>query len=103
MHTDHGRQYTSSQFQTVCRRLGVVQSMGRIGSSADNAMVKSFNAALKRETLQGANGWASKEACRREVFRWIVRYNNRRKHSSLGYQSPIDFERDDEVMMELAA
>ncbi|WP_374700204.1 hypothetical protein [Arthrobacter sp. JCM 19049] len=37
------------------------------------------------------------------MFRWIVRYNNRRKHSSLGYQSPIDFERDHEVMMELAA
>lgn len=103
MHTDHGRQYTSSKFQSVCRRLGMAQSMGRIGSSADNAMAESFNATLKRETLQGARRWASKEECRAEVFRWIVRYNNRRKHSALGYKSPLDFERDFEVMMKIAA
>ena len=81
----------------------MVQSMGRIGSSADNAMAESFNATLKRETLQGARRWASKEECRAEVFRWIVRYNNRRKHSSLGYKSPLDFERDFEIMMEISA
>lgn len=103
MHTDHGRQYTSSKFQSVCRRLGMMQSMGRIGSSADNAMAESFNATLKRETLQGARRRASKEERRAEVFRWIVRYNNRRKHSSLGYKSPLDFEHDFEIMMEIAA
>src|SRR5699024_492485 len=74
-HSDQGRQYTSSAFQATCRRLGVRQSMGRIGSSADNAMAESFNASLKRETLQGDRGWDSAEACRREVFRWVTRYN----------------------------
>lgn len=103
MHTDHGVRYTSSQFQAVCRRLGVVQSMGRIGSSADNAMAESFNATLKRETLQGAKWWQSEASCRAEVFRWIVRYNNWRKHSALGYKSPVDFEGDYQVMMEFAA
>jgi len=91
-HSDHGRQYTSSAFQTTCRRLGVRQSMGRIGSSADNAMAESFNASLKRETLQGARGWDSAEVCRREVFRWVTRYNTRRRHSALDYRSPLAFE-----------
>ena len=91
-HTDHGRQYTSSDFQAACRRLGVTQSMGRIGSSADNALAESVNGSLKRETLQGAKRWADDATCRSEVFRWITRYNTRRRHSGLGYRSPLDFE-----------
>ncbi|WP_407645353.1 IS3 family transposase [Brevibacterium limosum] len=91
-HSDHGRQYTSSSFQAMCRRFGVVQSMGRVGSSADNALAESVNAALKRETLQGEKRWASELECRREVFRWLVRYNTGRRHSALGYRAPVDFE-----------
>lgn len=83
MHTDHGRQYTSSAFQERCLRFGVVPSMGRIGSSADNALAESVNASLKREMLQGAKRWSSAAACRRDVFRWIVRYNTSRRHSAL--------------------
>lgn len=92
MHTDHGVQYTSSAFQATCLRLGVVQSMGRIGSSADNALAEAVNATLKRETLQGAKRWSSAAECRREVFRWIVRYNTSRRHSALDYRSPLDYE-----------
>lgn len=55
-------------------------------------MAESFNASLKRETLQGARGWGSAEACRREVFRWVTRYNTRRRHSALDYRSPLAFE-----------
>jgi len=91
-HSDHGSVYTSSGFQDTCRRLGIRQSMGRIGSSADNAMAESFNASLKRETLQGSGGWASPVQCRREVFRWITRYNTRRRHSGISYLSPRAFE-----------
>ena len=91
-HSDHGRQYTSSAFQTTCRRLGVRQSIGRIGSSADNAMAESFNASLKRETLQSARGWDSAEVCRREVFRWVTRYNTRRRNSAQDCRSPLAFE-----------
>ena len=88
MHTDHGRQYTSSAFQPTCPRLGVVQSRGRVGSSADNALAKAVNATLKRETLQGAKRWSRANACRRDVFRWIVRLNTSRRHSG----SPLDYE-----------
>lgn len=102
-HSDHGRQYTSSSFQAMCRRFGVVQSMGRIGSSADNALAESVNAALKRETLQGAKRWASALECRREVFRWLVRYNSKRRHSSLRYRAPVDFEADYASTMDIAA
>ena len=101
--SDHGRQYTSSDFQATCRRLGVTQSMGRIGSSADNALAESFNASLKRETLQGAKRWETQDQCRAEVFRWVTRYNTRRRHSSLGYLSPLDFETNRMSMLDLAA
>ena len=101
--SDHGRQYTSTDFQATCRRYGVTQSMGRIGSSADNALAESFNATLKRETLQGARRWETQDQCRAEVFRWITRYNTRRRHSALGYRSPLDFETNRMSKLDLAA
>ena len=68
-HADHGSQYTSKDFATLCTDLGVTQSMGGIGSSADNALAESFNAALKREVLQDNSCWPDAATCRREVFR----------------------------------
>ncbi|MEW9556550.1 IS3 family transposase [Nonomuraea sp. NPDC050783] len=91
-HADHGAQYTSAEFARVCAELGVRQSMGAVGTSADNAAAESFNATLKRETLQGAKRWSSPREARLAVFRWITRYNTRRRHSALGYLSPIDYE-----------
>ena len=91
-HADHGAQYTSKEFATLCEQLGVVRSMGQVGSSADNALAESFNATLKRETLAGVAGWDSPAAARRAVFRWITRYNTRRRHSTCGYLSPIAYE-----------
>ncbi|WP_302893281.1 IS3 family transposase [Actinomadura luzonensis] len=91
-HADHGAQYTSAEFAAVCEELGVRQSMGAVGSSADNAAAEAFNATLKRETLQGAKRWSSAREARLAVFKWITRYNTRRRHSTLGYLSPIDYE-----------
>lgn len=91
-HTDHGSQYTSAAFATVCAELGVRQSMGAVGTSADNSCAEAFNATLKRETLQGAKRWPSAREARLAVFKWITRYNTRRRHSTLGYRSPIDYE-----------
>ena len=51
-HSDHGSQYTSKDFAKLCADLGVTQSMGAVGTSADNALAESFNATLKREVLQ---------------------------------------------------
>ena len=78
-HTDHGSQYTSKDFATFCRELGVTQSMGGVGKSADNALAESFNAALKREVLQDNSCWPDAATCRREVFRWLARYNTTRR------------------------
>ena len=67
-HTDHGAQYTSREFAELCSELGVTQSMGTVGTSADNAAAESFNASLKRETLQGARRYDGARTCRLAVF-----------------------------------
>ncbi|MET7436164.1 IS3 family transposase [Streptomyces flaveolus] len=92
MHTDHGAQYTSRAFADACRQAGVRQSMSAIGSSADNALAEAFNATFKRETLQGRKHWSSEREARLDAFRWLHRYNTRRRHSRLGYRSPIAYE-----------
>jgi transposase InsO family protein len=92
-HSDHGAQYTSKEFSTLCTRLGVVQSMGAVGTSADNAACESFHASLKRETLQGAHCYDGARSCRLTVFRWLTRYNTRRRHSANGQLSPAAYER----------
>lgn len=92
-HTDHGSVYTSKDFARLCRDLGVRQSMGSVGTSADNALAESFNASLKRETLQGAARWETPRAARLAVFGWITRYNTTRRHSYCNYLSPANFEK----------
>lgn len=91
-HSDHGSVYTSKDYAKLCTKLGVTQSMGSVGSSADNALAESFNAALKREVLQDAACWTDELACRRQVFKWLTRYNTRRRHSWCRYQSPNTYE-----------
>ena len=63
--------------------------MGAVGTSADNAACESFHASLKRETLQGAHHYDGTRTCRLTVFRWITRYNTRRRHSANGQLSPF--------------
>ena len=70
----------------------MTQSMGAVGSSADNALAESFNATIKREVLQDAACWTDELTCRRQVFRWLTRYNTRRRHSWCRYQSPVAYE-----------
>lgn len=91
-HSDHGSVYTSKAFQDTCSQLGVRQSMGSIGTSADNALAESFNAALKREVLQDSKTFANQLMCRRDVFRWCIRYNTVRRHSWCKYLAPVVFE-----------
>lgn len=92
-HSDHGAQYTSKEFSTLCNELGVARSMGAVGTSADNAACESFHASLKRETLQGAACYDGARSCRQTVFRWLTRYNTRRRHSANGQLSPVAYER----------
>lgn len=91
-HSDHGSIYTSHQYRGLCARFGITQSMGAIGTSADNSLAESFNATMKREVLQDDRVFASQLVCRRDVFRWCSRYNTKRLHSWCGYLSPNDFE-----------
>ncbi|GGT06546.1 transposase InsO family protein [Streptomyces griseoviridis] len=91
-HTDHGAQYTSRAFGQACESAGVRRNMSAVGSSADNALAESFNATFERETLQGRKSWPTEREARLDAFRWLHRYNTRRRHSHLGQRSPIAFE-----------
>lgn len=70
-HSDHGSDLPSTARRPYAKRtqLGVTQSMGAVGSSADNAPAESFNATLKREILQDAACWTDQLTCRRQVFK----------------------------------
>jgi len=81
----------SRTFAAACQQHGIQRSTGRVGSSYDNALAESFFQGLKRELLHG-RAWTSKEQTRLELFRWLSYYNRRRRHSSLDYRSPIEFE-----------
>jgi transposase InsO family protein len=94
MHTDHGAQYTSKAFAAAAAAAGVQQSMSAVGSSADNALAESFNATFKRETLQGRRAFADEREARLTSFRWLHRYNTVRRHSRLGQQSPMTYEKN---------
>jgi transposase InsO family protein len=90
-HSDHGAQYHARLFSRACQHAGIRQSMGAVGSSADNALSESWFATLKRELLHDRRWWHPRQA-RRDVLRWISYYNQRRRHSALGMLSPIDYE-----------
>jgi putative transposase len=91
-HSDQGCQYTSIAFGRRCREAGVQPSMGTAGDAYDNAMCESFFGTLEAELLM-RESFATRAQARRAIFAWIEgRYNTRRLHSSLGYQSPLEFE-----------
>jgi transposase InsO family protein len=93
-HSDRGSQYSSSNtFIDACHYHGVRRSMGRTGSSYDNALAEAFFATLKRELDVDHRHWAREADARRDVFCWIAFYNHRRRHSALGYLSPADYEK----------
>ena len=86
-------QYTSIAFGQRCREVGVRPSMGSVGDAYDNAMCESFFATLECELLDRCRFKTQPEA-RCAVFEFIEGfYNPRRRHSSIGYLSPIDYER----------
>ncbi|MCX5114684.1 IS3 family transposase [Streptomyces sp. NBC_00378] len=90
-HADRGAQYTSAAFAQVCDGFGIRRSMGRVGSSYDNALAESFWQGLKRETVR-QRLFSTMRQARLEVFQWLTYYNARRRHSALNYLSPAEFE-----------
>ena len=94
LHSDRGVQYTSEDFQKELARLGIVCSMSRKGNCWDNAVAESFFASLKKEVEEFETVFASRRQARHQLFEYIeIFYNRERRHSSLGYLSPAEFER----------
>lgn len=91
-HTDRGSTYTAHDFTMLCDTLGISQSMGRTGSCFDNAAAESFFSTLEHEVLS-RHHFKTREEAQRVIVNWVVDfYNRRRRHSSCGMQSPIDYE-----------
>lgn len=92
-HSDQGSQYTSEQFRTLMADHGIDCSMSRSGNVWDNAAMESFFSSLKTERI-GRKVYRSRDAARADVFDYIERfYNTVRRHSTIGYVSPVEFER----------
>jgi putative transposase len=91
-HSDRGVQYASHDFQAELKRYGVLCSMGGKGNCFDNAAMESFFHTLKMELIYGENYQTRKEAIT-NIFEYVeVFYNNQRRHSTLNYLSPREFE-----------
>lgn len=91
-HSDQGSQYTSEQFQRLMADHGITCSMSRSGNVWDNAAMESFFSSLKTERT-ARKVYRTRDDARADVFDYIERfYNRRRRHSTQGYLSPIEFE-----------
>ena len=91
-HTDRGSTYTANAFTTLCRHLGIRQSMGRVGSCFDNAAAEAFFSSLEWEVLSRHEFENTRQA-QAVVLDWCYGfYNHHRRHSSAGMMSPIDYE-----------
>lgn len=102
-HSDRGTQYTSGNFAEYCRKNNINRSMGRTGVCYDNAVAESFFATYKKELIH-TKPWPSLKRLRRETFLWIEGYyNTKRRHSTLGYLTPMEFELGYKSIHELAA
>ena len=102
-HSDQGCQYTSVAFGRRCRQMGVRPSMGSVGDCFDNALCESFFATLECELLERQRFRTQAEA-KMAVFDFIEGwYNPGRRHSALGYQSPVNYERSAQERLESAS
>ena len=93
VHSDRGSQYTAWAFGQRLRQAGLLGSMGRVASALDNAMMESFFGTMQRELLDRQR-WTTRKKLARAIFEWIEGwYNPRRRHTSIGDRSPVDYER----------
>ena len=91
-HSDRGSQYAATSYQQLLATHGVTVSMSRTGNCWDNACIESFFGTLKRELVYHRH-YATREDATRDIFEYIeVFYNRQRRHSTLGYHSPAEYE-----------
>jgi putative transposase len=91
-HTDRGSQYAATLYRELLAGHGLTASMSRRGNCWDNAVVESFFHTLKTELVYHRR-YITREEARQDIFEWIeVFYNRTRRHSTLGYRSPVEFE-----------
>lgn len=92
-HSDRGVQYAAAPYQALLAAHGLVPSMSRRGNCWDNAVAESFFATLEFELLAHQR-WPTRAAAQRAIFAYVATwYNPRRRHSTLGYRSPAEYER----------
>ncbi len=93
LNSDRGSTYTASSFTLLCKdKLGIRQSMGRVGSCFDNAAAESFFSSLEHEVLS-RHHFSSRAEARAVVLTWCHEfYNTRRRHSSAAMMAPNDYE-----------
>jgi transposase InsO family protein len=91
-HSDRGSQYAATSYQQLLTTHGITTSMSRRGNCWDNACVESFFGTLKRELVYHRH-YATREETKQDIFEYIEVFDNRRRrHSTLGYDSPAEFE-----------
>ena len=91
-HSDRGGQYTSLAFGEQLRAAGLLASMGSVGDAYDNAVAEAFFSSLKIELID-RQSWPTRAAARLAIFEYIeVWYNRKRRHSTLGYLPPAEYE-----------
>jgi transposase InsO family protein len=102
-HSDRGSQYASADYRQALVDRGLVASMSRKGNCWDNAVAESFFSTLKWELIH-RRPFETRSDARRAIFEYIeVFYNRRRRHSALGYLSPMQFETNTARFMSLLA
>ena len=92
-HSDRGSQYASHAYRNSLHEDDIICSMSRKGNCWDNAVAESFFATLKTELTYRFH-WRTRSELEREVVKYIHWYNGRRRHSSLEYKSPVQYERE---------
>ena len=92
-HSDRGVQYAATAYRALLATHGAVTSMSRTGNCWDNAVAESFFATLKTELVHRVQ-WPTRRAAQQDLARFITWYNHQRRHSALGYRSPVDYERN---------
>jgi putative transposase len=94
LHSDRGRQYASYAYQELLRDHGITPSMSRSGNCYyDNAFMESFFGMLKKELVHGER-YRTRQEARLIIFEYVMMfYNQKRRHSALGYRSPAQYER----------